>query len=442
MSVVDLLSRASADSEAIALVTPYEAVTFAQLDDEVAAMVRLLRSAGSEPGQVVPVVLQPDRRGVVTLLALWRIGATPAPLNPRLTEAERARATSALRDVSGGAQAILWTSGTGGRPRGVAISFEALLASALGAKERLGLSERDVWLASLSPAHIGGLALITRSLLLGGSLFVVGPFNISRDWELLQGRGLPAGVAGLVTHLSLVPTQLLHLLDVSRDEPPPRWLRCVLVGGSGTPSRLLARAQAAGWPVALTYGLTEATSQVATAPPELTRRKPGTVGRPLAGVELRIDESEEILVRGSTLASAYVASADSLTDSDRWHHTGDIGRLDADGDVWVTGRRVDRIVSGGVTVDAVEVEEVLLSHPAVGDACVVGVTDDEWGEVVCAWIVPRLGVVELEALDAYVRSRLSASKLPRRYHVEKGIPRNINGKVDRAAVRAIIRRSS
>src|SRR5688572_23876058 len=200
MSVVDLLRETRARPEAIALVTRYEAFTYAQLDSEVEVMVRLLRSRGREEGQVVPIVPEPDWEGLVTLLALWRIGATPAPLSPKLTATELERAKSALRDVTGGPQAILWTSGSAGRPRGVAISFEALRASAYGAEKRLGLGDRDVWLASLSLAHIGGLALVARALLLGVPMLAVGPFQVGRDWELLMGRGLPPGVDSLVTH--------------------------------------------------------------------------------------------------------------------------------------------------------------------------------------------------------------------------------------------------
>ncbi|NIR36460.1 MAG: AMP-binding protein, partial [Actinobacteria bacterium] len=124
-----------------------------------------------------------------------------------------------------------------------------------------------------------------------------------------------------------------------------------------------------------------------------------------------------------------------LADEDGWYHTGDLGRVDEDGHLWVTGRRVDRIVSGGVTVDAVEVEEALRRHPAVLDACVVGVPDPEWGERVGAWIVPAAGELDPEEVGAMARERLSAAKLPRVWYLGGSLPRNANGKVDRPAVR-------
>ncbi len=198
----------------------------------------------------------------------------------------------------------------------------------------------------------------------------------------------------------------------------------------------MERALEAGWPLALTYGATEMSSQIATAPPALTRSKPGTVGPPLQGVEVRLDGAGELWTRGPTRALAYVGrGAGELADGDGWYRTGDLGRLDGDGHLWVTGRRMDRIVTGGVTVDAVEVEEALRAHPTVIDACVVGVPDPEWGERVGAWVEPVEGELELEELDRHLRQLLTGAKLPRLWHVAPAMPRNANGKVDRVAVR-------
>jgi O-succinylbenzoic acid--CoA ligase len=437
--VVDVLARVSAPPDDVVLWDAQGAWTHRELAARVDERAADLDGVGHGPGEVVPVALDADAEGLVTLLALWRVGATPAPLSMRLTEAEHDTARAALAGVPGGAQAVLWTSGTAGQPKGVALSFDALEASARASEQRLALGADDVWLASLSPAHVGGLALLTRALLLGSRLAAVGPFEVEAASALIDGRGAASGVA--VTHVAVVPTQLLRLLDARGDEPAPPSLRCVLVGGAAAPAGLVARALEGGWPLALTYGLTEATSQVATAPPDVVRRKPGTVGRPLPGVELTLANGSEIFVRGRTLASGYVATDEPMVDRDGWLHTGDLGRLDDDGDLWVTGRRIDRIVTGGVTVDAVEVEEALRAHPAVRDAGVVGIPDEEWGERVGAWVEPAGDVtagaeaLEAAALDAWLRQRLSAAKLPRVYRVAAGLPRNANGKLDRQAVR-------
>jgi O-succinylbenzoic acid--CoA ligase len=437
--IVDLLDEAGGAPDAIALVSDDRAWTFRQIDLAVSGRADALRADGVHERTVVPLTVEPDAHAVRELLALWRLGATPAPLNARLTPVEREAATLALEGTASEAQAVLWTSGTEGRPRGVAISYRNLVANAVASEERLELTAEDAWLASLSPAHIGGLALITRALLIGSRLVAVGPFDAERTLGLIDGTALPAGTDVPVSHVSVVPTQLLRLLDLSGDAPPPDSFRCALVGGARAPTQLVRRALAAGWPIALTYGMTEATSQVATAPPELTRGKPGTVGRPLDGVDLRLADDGEVLVRGPTVAVSYVGTgAPDVRADDGWLHTGDLGRLDDDGDLWITGRRADRIVTGGVTVDAVEVEEALRAHTGVADACVVGLPDAEWGERVAAWVVPAGGRIEVEALRAFLRERLSGPKLPRVFHVAEGIPRNANGKVDRKLVMSVM----
>ena len=525
--VVDVLARSPGSPDGLALVGPERAWTYAELDravDEHARMLRARGIAGAAGVGATPVLAGPDPDGVIALLAHWRAGVAPAPLDARLAEPEREAALRALSRAPADAQVVLWTSGSAGRPRGVALSFDNLRASVAAAAVRLELSGRDVWLASLAPTHVGGLMLVVRSILLGGCLVAAGRFDAGSVSELVDGnrsvgdgppagdgppvgdsppagdgpigggppvgdgppvgalrpsgarppRGLGAGPPGAghpaITHVALVPTQLHRLLAQRAGAPPPATLRCALVGGAHAADRLVAEALAAGWPLALTYGMTEMSSQVATAPPALVRRKPGTVGPPLEGIELRVAEEGvagapkrgELLVRGPTRALGYVtprARVDrastpgedraaaavegpgGLADADGWYHTGDYGWMDEDGDLWVTGRRIDRILTGGVTVDAVEVEEALRAHPSVLDACVVGVPDPEWGERVGAWVVPLGGEpLDVEELDRHAGVRLGPAKRPRLWRVDDALPLNANGKADRAAVRRALER--
>ena len=448
MSVVDVLAVSGGDRDDPAVLAPQGRLTFQALDALVTERAGALEADGVGAGALRPLRVTASLESTVDLLALWRAGAVPVPLNAALTEREDAETRSRLTGatVPDGTQVVLWTSGTSGRPRGVALSWGNLEASARAAARRLSLSPRDVWVASLSPAHVGGLALLTRSLLLGGAFAVPGARDVPTLSRWLDGEGGegPDDRASWPrpSHLSLVPTQLHRLLDHRGARTAPSSLRCVLVGGAHAPAGLVRRAVASGWPVALTYGATEMSSQIATAPPDQVRTSledsgvAGSVGRPLAGVELRVEETGELLAKGPTRALGYVAGDDaSLGDADGWYHTGDLGRMDADGRLWITGRRMDRIVSGGVTVDAVEVEEALRHHPAVVDACVVGVPDAEWGERVAAWIVPVHGELDVAELDAHARSRLAPAKLPRLWRVDVELPRNANGKVDRLRVR-------
>jgi O-succinylbenzoic acid--CoA ligase len=402
--------------------------TYAELDAWVTEIARRIQTEDAPAeGDVMALVAEPTPEGIATLLAAPRAGLTVAPLHPKLTEAEHAQALRALGGARPGGHCVLWTSGSAGRPRGVVLSGAALRHSASASASRLGLRPGDRWLASLSMAHVGGLALVTRAVLLGAEILATGPFDTSVANALVD--------RGRVTHASLVPTQLLRLLEARASAPPPDTFRCVLVGGAQAPPDLLRRALDAGWPLALTYGLSEMSSQVATAPPELVRRLPGTVGPPLEGVEVRITELGEILARGPTQAVGYLAAAGPLADEDGWHATGDLGRLDGEGNLWIVGRISFRILSGGVSVDPVEVEEVLRSHPTVVDACVVGVDDAEWGERVVAAVVPVEGEFDLEVLDAFARERLMPAKRPRRWLLLDSLPLNPNGKLDREAVR-------
>ena len=240
--------------------------------------------------------------------------------------------------------------------------------------------------------------------------------------ELIDRDGL--------THASLVPTMLKRLLDVRGGRPVPSTLRCLLVGGAAAGDTLVPNATGQGYPVALTYGLTEACSQVATAPPELVAEKPGTVGSPIDGIELRVGEEGEIGVRGGTVSPG-------AADDEGWLATADLGQIDADGHLWIIGRISDRIVTGGTTVDPRSVEVVLEGLPDVSAAAVAGIPDDVWGEVVVALIVPHpWAESDPKALIEQARGRLSASELPRRVEFAETLPLNANGKIDRKAVRA------
>ncbi len=462
--------------------------SYRELDRRATAAAERLRAAGVT-GRAVALVSETTGSAALAVHAVLRAGGVLAPLSPRLTPEELQSALETLRphlllvaresrervlgagvravpldalegEGSGaiarepsdqedpahqraldpvalahgvraalpeGTRAVLWSSGTGGRARGVALTAANLEASVHAASERLGLRATDRWLASLGLAHVGGLMLVLRAAANGASLVTRGRFDPDEAAELVE--------AGAVTHASLVPTMLRQLLDVIGDRHAPAF-RCALVGGAACPPALLGGAQVAGVPVALTYGMTETTSQAATADPGLVRRKPGTVGAPVARLELRVGLGGEILLRGPTVAAGYVGSELPLLDADGWLSTGDLGEIDGEGHLWITGRLSDRIVTGGVNVDPVEVEEVLRQHANVVEAVVVGVPDERWGEVVAAAVVCSSGAhPEPSELAELARARLSAAKVPRRWIFFAELPRSVNGKVDRKAVR-------
>ena len=436
--------------------------SYAEFDAAVGRMARRLAPLGARPGAQVALAAHPSALAVQALFAVPRTRAALAVLNPRLGPAALERALDAVEpdlllstagDVGalglerdwfttiddlpkppadqGGAEAedppepafLLWTSGTSGEPGPVPVTMAALGASARAVSARLGLGGRDRWYASLSPAHIGGLALIYRAVHTGACLVARGAYRTGALVELIE--------EGRVTHASIVPTMLRQLLDARGGARAPAGLNCLVVGGAPAASDLVREALDLGYRVALTYGLTEACSQVATAPPELVTAKPGTVGSPLEGVELRLLESGEIALRGPTVASSFV-------DETGWLRTGDFGSVDEDGHLWITGREDERIVTGGVNVHPAAVEDAIRDVPGVVAVAVAGIRDETWGEVVGALVVAGSEEPDPGLMRDAMRRRLSDAEAPRRIIFAQALPTNANGKVDRAAVRALL----
>ncbi len=487
MSLDPLALQADQRPEALALDTQEGQLTWSELDAQADRLAAHLLGAGLSPGATIATLVPDGPRAVLLLHAIARAGCTIAPLHPGWTEREhvehlalvrpdlvvcdqqtedlaalvvqapplitldetsRSRAMPAgdLPPTSdrppgtrpGTTHSLIATSGTSGRPRAAELRLEAHVAIAEATADRLKLSAEDRWLYTLSMAHVGGMATALRSAVTGAGLVHRGPFDPTGFNELID--------QDQVTHASLVPTMLHQALEARADRPAPDTLGCLLLGGAAAPRALLDRALELGFPVAVTYGQTETTSQIATAPPELVAKKPGTVGPPIDPVEVRIgepgpDTTGEILVRGPTLLAGYRGRARAPIDADGWLHTEDLGRLDEDGHLWVTGRKDDRIVTGGATVDPTEVEAALLEHVDVRQAAVVGIEDPEWGQRVAAAVVLYEDAeVDGQALKEACRQRLASAKLPRAFAFVDELPTNANGKVDRHAVQAFFDR--
>jgi O-succinylbenzoic acid--CoA ligase len=289
--------------------------------------------------------------------------------------------------------------------------------------------------------HVGGLSIATRSVLAGVPVLLHDRFDaerVARDLDLEA-----------VTLVSMVSTMLARVLDARGDAPPPPALRAVLLGGGPTPPALLERARAAGIPVAPTYGLTEAASQVATRPPVECRPPLDGRLRPLPGSEVRVVDGEgrplppgsvgEVCVRGPTVMKGYwerpEATARALRDG--WLFTGDLGQLDAEGGLAIVDRRSDLVVSGGENVYPAEVEAVLACHPDVVEAAVAGVPDPVFGRRPAAWVVMRPGapLADMDeaalgaALGAFCAARLARFKVPVRFTRRAALPRTATGKL-------------
>jgi O-succinylbenzoic acid--CoA ligase len=421
--------------------------TFADVAERVASAVERLRELGVQSGTRVALTPRADLDSVVWLFALFELGAPALLLHPRLTVRERTslaarvsvRRTLDERPPTGLAKtadsedisseqtlAIVYTSGTSGAPRGAVLSRRAFVASARAHAANLGWRDDDRWLLTMPPAHVGGLSILTRSLIARRCVVLApGPFDAS-DLVATMGRDR-------VTLLSVVPTMLHRLLDTDPKWQPHPELRAVLVGGAAFHDSLRERAADRGIPVLGTYGCTEACSQVATQ--SLAQVGTRGSGSPLEGIELRIEDGE-IQVRGDVVMDGYVGephSSDAFSD-DGWLRTGDLGEIGSDGQLHVRGRRDDTIITGGENVDPVEVEAWLESQPGIVSACVFGVPDDEYGEAVAAALVVHSDVYDESTIQSRMKRELAGHKQPRGVALLDELPLNASGKVDRRAV--------
>lgn len=483
-----LTAQAHAAPDKLALLFAGKTYTYRQLNALVDGLSGHLAALRLPAGSIVAAHLPSSAEYVALVHALARMGLVLAPLNTRLTSAELGAQLAHLQPalviyddthpqlLPGGVekspppfgrgwgwasqtlslsqlmalppatfapaplnldalQSIVFTSGSSGAPKGVQITFDNVFWNAVASAGRLGALPNDRWLSVLPLFHVGGLTVVFRSCIFGAGMALHPKFDLEAVSRALDEDG--------ITLVSLVPTMLVRLMEYRAQVPSG--LRLVLLGGAAASPELMAECARRGWRVAPTYGLTEATSQVATMLPDDAARKPGSVGKPLFGAQVRIlnaleepspsGEIGEIAVSGPTVMRGYFKNPEASAKAIRQNElrTGDMGYLDADGDLFVLQRRSDLIVSGGENVYPAEVERALRSHPRVRDALVVGLPDAEWGQRVAALVVAD--GVTAEELVARTRALLAGYKLPRVVRFVPALPLLANGKLDRAGAR-------
>ncbi len=375
-----------------------------------------------------PVVGDPALDTVVTLYALLERHIPALLLHPRLTRVEREE----LLDVAARSgplpgpdpAVIIHTSGTSGVPRAAVLSRGALLASAQASEANLGWQGQDCWLMCMPLAHVGGFSILTRSLAARRCVALHPRFDAERFPRWVSEER--------VTLASLVPTMLNRVLDAHPEWRPPRTLRAILLGGAAASPRLLERAAAARVPLVVTYGLTEACSQV-TATRYASRFAPAGegAGAPLPGIELRLVDGR-IHVRGPMLMNGYW-NAPPLA-ADAWFDTGDVGMLDKFGNLSVHARRTDLIVTGGENVYPGEVEAVLEACPGIAAAGVFGVPHQVWGQTIVAVLVAEAVAPSDAELRDWIDARLAPHKKPRAICYVGQLPHTRGGKLDRGAL--------
>ncbi|MFF5033333.1 FadD3 family acyl-CoA ligase [Nocardia salmonicida] len=320
---------------------------------------------------------------------------------------------------------IIYTSGTTGRPKGVMMNHRQTLRLYSEWCDLADLREGDRYLIVNPFFHTFGYkAGVISSLIRGATILPVPVFEIDRVLELVERER--------VTMLPGPPT-LYHALLDAPDTHDLSSLRTAVTGAADIPVELIRRVKTElpFQSIMTGYGLTEAGTATASRPGDSFEQVATTVGTPCDGVEVRIAEDGEVLVRGYSVMQGYFDDPDATTatiDADGWLHTGDLGSLDLDGRLRINGRKKDMFIVGGFNAYPAEVEAFLLEHPAVAQVAVVGVPDERLGQVGRAFVVAKSPVSEAE-LVSWARDRMAGFKAPRSVRFLDELPLNATGKV-------------
>jgi len=446
-----LFSHAERTPQRIAVVSGDRRISYRELAQSVRSASNFMKKR-IQPGERVAIHLPNGVEFVQLFYAALAAGASAVPVNTRLAppEVEHILADAKPALVFDGIQdplfekaealepqsnedcVILYTSGTTGRPKGaVNTHANVIVQNVYQHAIAWGIGAGDVFLATTPLAHRAGVARLANALGLGGTLVAMPKFGAAAALEAIERERV--SVAGLP------PTVLRLMLPEIRREPKKcASLRTVIVSAEAFPAVLLEELSSVLPRVQFhaVYGMSEAAISTATRAEMLER--PGTAGRPFPGIEIAFDE-EELLVRGEfAVMKGYFDNPSANAEAFRggWFRTGDLVRRDAEGYLYVVDRKKDMVVSGGYKVYSKELEQVLVQHPDIEDAAVLGVPDATYGEAVVAVIQPRPGKKLLEEdVMEHCRARLAGYKKPRHVLFLEALPRNSLGKVVKRELR-------
>ncbi len=437
--------------ERVAVADASRALRYREVDDRSRAVAAHLLARGLEPGSYVALDQLDPVEVAIALHASLRAGLVAVPIDARWPAALREERVAQCAHVIGAAAldvdpvapsaatelpgpitgsgddaphpaVQLYTSGSTGPGTPVLLTRGNLLWNAIGSAAALGQPADERWLSAMPTAHVGGLTVLTRSAIAGTTAVVRARFDAAEQTALLMD--------GAATITSAVPTMLSRMLDLGLATPPN--LRVVLLGGGPIPAALLDRAAAAGVPVAVTYGMTEATSQIFTAGAPLFCTRValrGSVADPSKSTDGVPADPSEILVQGPTVAVSAAAPGG-------WLATGDRGAVDPSGEFRVVGRIAETIITGGENVAPSEVEAHLLAQPGIAEAAVLGVPDPEWGERVEARVVlAQAHHLDEGAVQQALRAALPPYAVPKRIVAVDTLPRTHTGKLRRGELR-------
>lgn len=323
---------------------------------------------------------------------------------------------------------LIATSGSTGIPKAVMLTGRNIASAATASLTSIPLMSSDRWLLCLPLYHIGGVAILHRCAQVGATVVMID----NADGTIISN----ALAKYACTHVSLVPAMLARLLEIMPNPPPS--LKHVLIGGAALDPSLAQRAIAQHWPLCISYGMSETCSQLATLCNPALNWQGQLVGKPLPGMQIRIEHTTgRIQVRGNMLMAGYANPTSYLgvgIDENGWFTTADVGNIDAAGQLWVQGRADYVLNSGGIKIYPEQVECILKDCPGINEVAISGRYDPIWGELVVAIFV---GTVETCIVEAWCRQHIHSSIRPRSFIKVTTLPRTTIEKLDRAALRVM-----
>ena len=487
MNLAASLARNAADNpDRVAIHLGDQTTSYGELDDQSARVAGLLADRGIAPGTPIGIMLPNVPEFASVYYGILRTGAVVVPMNPLLKAREIAyylgdsgapvifawHITAPEVEIGAkeaGAEAILvdpatfpdilataspapqvvdraaydtavvlYTSGTTGHPKGAELTHANLINNVeVSAADLFQLGPDDLIFGGLPLFHaFGQTCTLNAAIMTGASLTVLPRFDAAKALGILADQR--------VTIFAGVPTMFSALLHVpDRSGYDVSALRLCISGGAAMPVEVLRQFEDAFDCIVLEgYGLSE-TSPVASFNHPGRERKPGSIGTPIRGVEMRVVDASgaevpqgevgEIAIRGHNIMKGYLNRPDATAEAvsaDGWFRTGDIGRVDEDGYYYIVDRKKDLIIRGGYNIYPREIEEVLYEHPEVAEAAVVGIPHPELGEEVGAAVALKPGAtVTPDELRSYVKSQVAAYKYPRRVWIVDALPKGPTGKI-------------
>lgn len=457
------------NSNTIAIIDDNQSISFSKLSHLINGTANYFFINGILPQEYIPLLSNNSLEYVIAIFALWKINAIPVPINTRLKDEEILSILNSVNSsriiksyefkeslqeipfidmkiesnsevleyqsdtILNDTAVIIHTSGSSGKPKGVKTTNNNLFESYLSEAKEFNYSSNDHFLASLPFYHIGGIAIINRALLSGGTLIIPKSLKQNDIADSIEKND--------PTIISLVPTMLTRLIESGIS--PNKNLRSLFLGGGASSNHLINSAFNNNWPVVKVYGSSETTAMVTACYGEELQKHPSSAGKPLEGVELKImDESKkgidlemvgEIAVKSPAIAKGYLNDESNWNDKihDGYYLTGDYGYLDEENKLFVVSRRTDLIVSGGENIDPSEIEKLINKNIEISESFVFPFKDKVWGEIPIAIIVLKKdSTLDIDVILRDLKLKIASFKIPKKIKIVKNIPKTALGKVN------------